>query len=100
MTEGGNNMEQIEIPVNNIISCIIFLEELILVQKQSDKEKLASMISDLAGYVLRSVTVGELRMEILEHFGVDDTNILAVEYANEFRILSEVFGSVLFGRRV
>lgn len=93
-------MKQVEIPVNNIISWIIFLEELILVQKQSDKEKLASVINDLAGYVLRSVTVEELRMEILENFGVDDTNMLAVEYANEFRILSEVFGSVLFGRRV
>lgn len=93
-------MKEIEIPANNVISWIIFLEELILVQKQSDKEKLASIISDLASCILRSMTVEEVRMKILEHFGVADTNILAVKYANEVRILSEVFGSVLFGRRV
>jgi len=93
-------MKQIEIPVNNVISWIIFLEELILSQEQSDKEKLASVINDLAGRILRSVTVGELRAEILENFGVDDSNIFAVDYPNEFRILSEVFGSVLFGRRI
>jgi len=93
-------MKKIEIPISEVIGLIIFLKELIPPETQTNRERLSIWINDLAKLILDSIKVNELKFSISVMFGVSNIDDVVSKHPSESGVLSEVFGSVLFGRDI